>query len=554
MAKYFTSFILFLTFLSGFASPVFNLKYADSEIDLAGKISSFKDNSRKLKINEVSLSKEFVDEHKSTFAFGYTKANCWTKTEFVYKSDISKPFCFTFQIPLTYNVDFYLFENGMLVKQMNTGIVYPFGFNRDDNRYYVFNFDPIPHQKYTFFCMAHNDQGAVNFPIKLKSTEDFNAWYELESYSLFGFFSLLGIAFLVSMAMFINFRDKAYLYYAGYLISIFLLRFSQFGFAFKYLHPQSPEIAIISKVLYWIIACIFFINFVPLLLSSTKMYFPRATTIFKIQSLFYILLLGFIPFYSFSENPSETVGTWSVLFMQLNFMISMILVLTITYKSFRKGYGPARLFAFAFIPLVIICILATLSNLGIVPNSFITNYPIEIGVTIEILFLSAALVSRYKIIFNERYSLAYKLAEIEKQMAERLLLEKDNSIEKYQHSKFSKDELTFNYEELLNYIHTHKPYLDEGMNMTKLAELTGIHSHLISQIINQIENKNFFDFMNYFRIAYAKDLLLSHKYENYSVEGIGYECGFNTKATFYNTFKKGTGLTPAEYRKKQLQH
>lgn len=40
------------------------------------------------------------------------------------------------------------------------------------------------------------------------------------------------------------------------------------------------------------------------------------------------------------------------------------------------------------------------------------------------------------------------------------------------------------------------------------------------------------------------------KYNNFSAEGVGYKCGYNTKATFYNSFKKLTGESPVEYRKK----
>jgi len=37
--------------------------------------------------------------------------------------------------------------------------------------------------------------------------------------------------------------------------------------------------------------------------------------------------------------------------------------------------------------------------------------------------------------------------------------------------------------------------------------------------------------------------------KNFSLLGIAFECGFNSKASFNRAFKKNTGLTPSEYKK-----
>ncbi len=40
----------------------------------------------------------------------------------------------------------------------------------------------------------------------------------------------------------------------------------------------------------------------------------------------------------------------------------------------------------------------------------------------------------------------------------------------------------------------------------------------------------------------------SKEYENYTLLGIAYECGFNSKASFNRVFKKETGLSPSQYK------
>ncbi|AXT63667.1 AraC family transcriptional regulator [Aquimarina sp. AD10] len=55
--------------------------------------------------------------------------------------------------------------------------------------------------------------------------------------------------------------------------------------------------------------------------------------------------------------------------------------------------------------------------------------------------------------------------------------------------------------------------------------------------------------MSELRIKEAKQLLISS--EAYTIETIGYDCDFNSKATFFTTFKKITGTTSAKYKKKK---
>ena len=59
---------------------------------------------------------------------------------------------------------------------------------------------------------------------------------------------------------------------------------------------------------------------------------------------------------------------------------------------------------------------------------------------------------------------------------------------------------------------------------------------------------NFNNYINSFRVEYAKELLVTNKFSNLSIEGIGIEAGFHSKSTFYAAFKKIENTTPAQYR------
>lgn len=99
---------------------------------------------------------------------------------------------------------------------------------------------------------------------------------------------------------------------------------------------------------------------------------------------------------------------------------------------------------------------------------------------------------------------------------------------------------------LLKYFEKEKPYMNPELNMNMLAEALGVPKHQLTEVLNSDMRKNFFRFVNEFRVEAVKEKL-KHNKRNFSVEAIGYECGFNSKSTFYTVFKQITGVTPAEY-------
>ncbi len=88
--------------------------------------------------------------------------------------------------------------------------------------------------------------------------------------------------------------------------------------------------------------------------------------------------------------------------------------------------------------------------------------------------------------------------------------------------------------------------------MSVLARETGLSTSYLSKIINTNSDYNFSDFINNFRIEKAKKLLADAEYNNYTYIAIGYECGFNSKSTFYTAFKKFTGQTPSIYKQNSI--
>ena len=97
-----------------------------------------------------------------------------------------------------------------------------------------------------------------------------------------------------------------------------------------------------------------------------------------------------------------------------------------------------------------------------------------------------------------------------------------------------------------------KLYQETELTLQDLADKLQSPTHQVSQAINEGMKKNFYDLVNSYRVAEAKRLLLEPGNRNYTILSVGFEAGFNSKTTFNTVFKKFTGLTPTEFRQKEL--
>lgn len=126
---------------------------------------------------------------------------------------------------------------------------------------------------------------------------------------------------------------------------------------------------------------------------------------------------------------------------------------------------------------------------------------------------------------------------------------KESGTDKYQKSGLKESSKAEEYlKRLIDCMNNAEPWKDNELSVAKLSELSGIPKHHITQILNENLEKNFYTFVNEYRVEYAKKLIVSPKHKHWSIIAIGFESGFNSKAAFNNFFKKYTNMTPTEFR------
>ena len=96
-----------------------------------------------------------------------------------------------------------------------------------------------------------------------------------------------------------------------------------------------------------------------------------------------------------------------------------------------------------------------------------------------------------------------------------------------------------------------KPYLNEDLTSKEVAQKLNISTNHLSQVINENLGKNFFDFVNGYRVDLAKQKLSDPANNIYTIISLAYDCGFSSKSSFNAIFKKFVGVTPSEFRNKK---
>ncbi|KAB1158999.1 AraC family transcriptional regulator [Tenacibaculum aiptasiae] len=101
---------------------------------------------------------------------------------------------------------------------------------------------------------------------------------------------------------------------------------------------------------------------------------------------------------------------------------------------------------------------------------------------------------------------------------------------------------------MLEIMEREKLYLDGNLNLRLLSEKVNIKERQLSKLIKTHTKKNFYHFVNQFRVQEFKKLVASPKAAQLSLLGLAQEAGFSSKSTFYTAFKNLEGVTPKQYQ------
>ncbi len=134
--------------------------------------------------------------------------------------------------------------------------------------------------------------------------------------------------------------------------------------------------------------------------------------------------------------------------------------------------------------------------------------------------------------------------------AERPLISTEEARPKYAKSGLTEERSIALFARLQQLMETEGLYRDNELSLHQLATRLDVHPNYLSQLINEQEGKNFYDFVNTYRVEEFLRLITQKDRQQFTLLATAFECGFNSKSSFNRYFKKVTGSTPTQYLKK----
>ena len=120
---------------------------------------------------------------------------------------------------------------------------------------------------------------------------------------------------------------------------------------------------------------------------------------------------------------------------------------------------------------------------------------------------------------------------------------------KYEKSSLSEAEKSAIHQKIVQEMEEKRYFAGNLASLSDLAHTIRESSHHVSQVINEVMGKGFFEMLAWYRVEEAKRIILNDAEAKLTVEDIAEQVGYNSKSSFNTVFKKQTGQTPSEFRR-----
>ncbi len=327
------------------------------------------------------------------------------------------------------------------------------------------------------FLMRIQSEDQLLIPIRI-GTEKIVSAEQSRKELLYGIYLGIMVVMLVyNLFVYFTVKDRVYLYYTAYILTVGLTQLVVNGYAAKYFWPflgyQGMALSGVIPALSGVATVIFSREFL-----QTSKFTPKIDKLLLFYMLLYILAVVF-------AFTGQLMYCFTI--MDIGGASALLLVYC-AVVGLKNKYRPAGFFLVAFSIFLAGVTLFALRNFGVIPFNDISNYGLPAGSALEAVLLSFALADRINQFKKEKDDSQQKMIQV---MSEnQLLIEEQNvKLERMVHERTLDLESTnLELSTTLQNLKLTQNQLVEAEKLASLGQMTAGIAHEINNPINFVSS------------------------------------------------------------------
>lgn len=342
-------------------------------------------------------------------AFGFQDGAYWFHAVLVNRHPLEQRWLMVQEYALSDYVDVWLrYADGRTTHQAS-GDRLPFSSRSVRYRHPNFLLE-LPQDEPVGLLVRVRSQSSMQVPLVAYTRTAFTEVARDAQFSIGLYYGILLALFFYNLVLWLTLRDASYFWYLFHIGAFGLVLFCLNGLGFEYLWPESPWLADKSVPLSISLALVGMHQFARVFLQLRQRW-PAGNRV-SLASIALFVAFGIAAF----VLPYRTITP----VVSIAVLASILWITAATAFVLVRGYGPARLFLVAWAMFLAGTAAFTLVAFGLLPKVFITEYGVQIGSALEMLFLSIALSHRYGALRDENERIvADANRQLERKVAQR---------------------------------------------------------------------------------------------------------------------------------------
>jgi PAS domain S-box-containing protein len=318
--------------------------------------------------------------------FGFSTSTFWFKFILRNETDRYENYILEISNPDLDNIGFFVVDNNKVKREVITGELYDVKSRDIFHRNFIFNINIEPGKTYVYYINTRNSGHAFFVPINIQSSEQFYIDDNVEQLVNWLIYGLLLFIVIFNIYLYRSTKDKVNLFYTLYVIFAGIFFFYYDGYLYFFNPPPFIE------GFKWIYPSLYVVSLVSFSETFTKNDIKlkglrKWLTPFK----YVVIITAFFYLLKFPYSLITDIG------LPILISLAQVIVILIAIFSFNRKYVPSHLFFLAYILVFSGMIVHELKEFNIFPSNLFTENSIKIGLSLECILLTIAVLERFRI-------------------------------------------------------------------------------------------------------------------------------------------------------------